>query len=262
MFNQTLKTNSMEKLGTIPEKTRTYFMLIFTKELIKHSTKDFHKLEHTIKKKGAEYIKEKDKKIKKLEEKRKIESRKKEREQYMQSLMHQFPRPDFEQELLGPAPSLFPKQPIQRTPQQIFPHLMQRPPISQPMNIIHPPLPPHLQYLRPIPTYVEIDLGKLQDLADDPNVKMIQCDGPDEPIVIRISQGMRSTNIILDRDEIDRILGAFSEKAKIPLHEGIFKIVVGRFSLSAIISSVVGSKFIINKMEIPPPMMAPFPPRY
>ena len=60
--------------------------------------------------------------------------------------------------------------------------------------------------------------------------------------------GVKKTNIVLDKEDIDQIIKAFSEKARIPIHGGILKMVVGRLVLSAIISEIIGSKFIIKKM--------------
>ena len=64
--------------------------------------------------------------------------------------------------------------------------------------------------------------------------------------------GTKKTNIILSREEVDQIIKKFSETTKIPIQEGIFKVVVGKLILSAIISEVIGSKFIIKKMMYAP----------
>ena len=42
----------------------------------------------------------------------------------------------------------------------------------------------------------------------------------------------------------------FSEAAKIPVHEGIFKVAIGKLVLSSIVSQIVGTKFIIKKMQM------------
>ena len=131
-----------------------------------------------------------------------------------------------------------------------------RPSIRPRKKILRVPktkLPPHLQYLKPTPTRgVEIDLGKLNDLAKDPMVKDIECNGSGKNVLVRGSMGEKKTSIILTREEIDEIIQRFSEISKIPTHEGFFKVVVGNFIFSAIISSVTGSKFIIKKMTYSP----------
>jgi type IV secretory pathway ATPase VirB11/archaellum biosynthesis ATPase len=113
-------------------------------------------------------------------------------------------------------------------------------------------LPPHLQYLRPIARDIKIDLEKLNSLIKDPAVKVIKCDGPDEHIFVSGSMGVKPTNTILSREEIDNVIKKFSEISKIPVQEGIYSVVVGRLILSAIISEVVGSKFMIKKMLYTP----------
>ena len=120
------------------------------------------------------------------------------------------------------------------------------------LRIPEPKLPPTLQYLKPTPTNIQIDLEKLNPLIKDSAVKTIECNGPDENIIVRGTMGTKRTNIILSEEEINQVMKKFSETKKIPLHEGIFRVVVGRLILSAIISDVIGSKFIIKKMMYAP----------
>lgn len=113
-------------------------------------------------------------------------------------------------------------------------------------------LPQTFQYLKPTPTNTEIDLGKLNAFVQDPLVKVIACNGPDENIVVHGSMGTKPTNIILKKEEIEEIIKRFAEAAKIPQDEGVFKAVFGKLILSAIISETVGSKFVIRKMMYAP----------
>ena len=97
-------------------------------------------------------------------------------------------------------------------------------------------------------------MGKLNPLIKDRVVRNIACNGPDKNIMVKGMMGRKITNIILSEEEINQTIKKFSEIAKIPVYEGIFKVAVGRLILSAIISKVVGSKFIIKKMmEYSPP---------
>jgi len=120
------------------------------------------------------------------------------------------------------------------------------------LRIPEPKLPPRLQYLRPTPTNIQIDLEKLNPLIKDPAVKIIECNGADEYITVKGTMGTKKTDIILNKDEINQIIRKFSETAKIPIQEGVFKVVVGQLILLAIISEVVDSKFIIKKMMYAP----------
>lgn len=109
-------------------------------------------------------------------------------------------------------------------------------------------LPQRLSYIKPIPTKKEIDLGKLNPLIQDPFVKEIECYGEDMHIIVRGNMGIKKTNIILEKSEIDEIIKKISEATKIPAAQGIYKVVVGRLIFFAIISEIIGSKFIIKKM--------------
>ena len=72
-------------------------------------------------------------------------------------------------------------------------------------------LSPRFQYLKPIPTKLEIDLGKLNPLIKDPLVKNIECLGPNQKIIVSGMMGRRKTDVTLSRDEIEQIIKKFSE---------------------------------------------------
>lgn len=122
------------------------------------------------------------------------------------------------------------------------------PPKKPVLRIPEPRLPETFSYLKPSPTKTEIDLGKLNPLIKDPLIKVIECNGPDEHVMVTGSMGTKPTGIILNKEEIDDIIIIFSDASKIPVHEGVFKVAIGRLILSAIVSEIVGSKFIIRKM--------------
>ncbi len=274
MFEDTIQKDSFDgKLENAPNKFKAYFLLLFTKELIKNSTDDFFRLKHSIRKKEIKIEKPKPKKPeevlpKKTKKDKEISKTKEEnKDPYYLSLMHRMPRPDFERELFEPPRQIFatPKKPApvkKPSVQPIHPRLQKPlpPPMPAPRKPLMPlripdqPLPYHLQYLQPYPTSVQIDLGKLEPLGQDPNVKTIECNGPDEQIIVKGTMGTKPTNFILNKEEIDELLQRFSEVAKIPLNEGVHKIVVGKYILSAIVSEIVGSKFIIRKMDPMSPM--------
>lgn len=116
-------------------------------------------------------------------------------------------------------------------------------------------LPQHLRYIKPEITPTKIDLGKLNPLINNPMIKTIECNGPNQRIIIR-DTSEKQTKIILTKKEIDEILEKFAKTAKIPIvSEGIFRVAVGRLVLSAIISKVIPSKFIIKKIKPSPVSM-------
>ncbi len=201
---------------------RAFFLLQFTRELIKQSgPTDVFELENILKKEDKELpqiIK------KKIHEKKKLSLITK-REVIFQgeSDLNQIQRP-----------------------------LMQRRSFPRVLRIPEPKLPPRFQYLRPTPTSVQIDLNKLNPLIKDPMVNSIECNGADENIVVKGNMGAKKTDIILDKQEINDVIKRFSEGTKIPIQEGIFKVAIGKLILSAIISDVISSKFIIKKMKYAP----------
>lgn len=118
--------------------------------------------------------------------------------------------------------------------------------------IPEPVLPDRLRYLKPLPTKIEVDLGKINNLIHDPVVRVIECNGSEEGLVINGPRGKKETSIVLTKEEINEIIKKFSEETKIPLQEGFFKVAFGRLIISAIYSESIGSKFIIKKMPYQP----------
>jgi hypothetical protein len=109
-------------------------------------------------------------------------------------------------------------------------------------------LPTQFQYLQPTPTNQEIDLAKLNPLIKDPRVKIIECSGPEQNIMVTGTMGTQKTGIIMNKEEISDVIERFSKISKIPVHEGVFKVVFGRFIFMAIVSEIIGSRFTLRKM--------------
>lgn len=128
---------------------------------------------------------------------------------------------------------------------------VQRRKLLSPLNIPEISLPLRLQYLKPTPDKLQIDLGKLNLLIKDPAVRSIECHGPGENIIVKGTMGTKPTAIILNKEDINFVIDAFSKVAKIPVQKGIFKVAAGNLVLSAITSEIISSKFIINKLIYP-----------
>lgn len=91
------------------------------------------------------------------------------------------------------------------------------------------------------------DYGKIGPLLGDPSVSTIECEGTGRSImVIRAGQRQR-TRIVLSEGEIRGTLDRVADEAHVPLLEGVFRASVSGFSINAVISEMIGSKFIIKK---------------
>jgi hypothetical protein len=225
------------------EDFKKKFLFIFTKELINNSgKKDMIKLQSIV------------------EEKRKIEIPIK--KEIPKQIIQIKPQPIFRREISEPQ-KIIPKkietrelavqQPIQiRRPAT-------RPTQNQILFIPEPTLPKHLEYLKPTASSpaenIEIDLGKLNPLLKDPAVKIIE-GSPDERVRVMGTMGTRYTDIFMSKEDIEIVINKFSELSKIPTIEGIYRVVVGNLNLSAIISEVIGSRFVIKKISSQQPQQA------
>jgi len=91
------------------------------------------------------------------------------------------------------------------------------------------------------------DYGKITPLLNDPSIYSIECSGAGKPLkIIRVGQ-RQITKIILNQAEIKDILEKIADAVHIPLLEGIFRAAVDNFSVSAVISEMIGSRFVIKK---------------
>ena len=89
--------------------------------------------------------------------------------------------------------------------------------------------------------------GKISPLLNDVSISTIECLGKDkELMIIRAGQKQR-TRIVLSADEIKEILSRVADEAHIPLLEGVFRASVSGFSMNAVISEIIGSRFVIKK---------------
>ena len=103
-------------------------------------------------------------------------------------------------------------------------------------------------------------LEKLNYLIRDPTIQTIDCPGAGKPITVNRSGLIQATGTILTKDEIQEIMRELSEKTKIPLTPGIFRVAYQNLIITAIISEFVGTRFIIQKGS-PQAMSPAFPPR-
>ncbi len=92
---------------------------------------------------------------------------------------------------------------------------------------------------------------KIKALLRNPAVTSVECSGPGKSLVVHEFNMLKSTQIILTKEEIDNILEDISKRTKIPLIKGVFKAAVDNIHISAIISDLAGSRFLIEKI---PPM--------
>jgi hypothetical protein len=112
-----------------------------------------------------------------------------------------------------------------------------------------PPSNPNISSIVPAPQPlpVNFDLGKINPFVYDNKITSIECPGPGKIVLIKAMGSVSTTNITLSDEEIKDVIVKFSQVAKIPLIEGVFKAAVGNLMITAVISGFVGSRFVITK---------------
>ena len=91
-------------------------------------------------------------------------------------------------------------------------------------------------------------LGKLDMFLNDINLTEIECPGPGKLILVKSFNRVSLTKLFLTQQEIHESIEKFSKAAKIPILGGLFKAAVGNFVMTAVVSEVVGTRFIIKKV--------------
>jgi len=153
-----------------------------------------------------------------------------------------------------PKPYVPPPQPVQPP--------VQPAPIQLPAQPAKPKFEELIPTLQIGPVTVEtlrlLGLEKLAFLLLDPSVLSVECPGPGKQILVNRANVTQLTNIFLTKEEIDTIIRILSEKTRIPLIIGVFKVAFGNFIITAVISEFVGTRFIIQKRQ--PPALLPVSP--
>jgi|SRR3989344_9203369 len=250
----------MQKSKTLinfSEEFKKYFLLKFTEQLIRNSgAKEIFELKSVLKK--QEQIREEQAKERVREVIKKIE-RKERGDEFFEKLIEKDKKAAELTLSVESIPSITKIQSQTKEIQSPNLHIIQKPKVlnvfqtAPAYGVLKIPdirLPPRLQYLRPYPTDIHIDLGKLNPLINDYSVISIECYGPSENIIVTGKMGRKKTNIILSKEDIGEIINKFSTTAKIPVQEGVFKVVVGTLIISAVIADIINTRFIIRKMPL------------
>jgi len=233
---------------------KKFFLLQFTQELIKRSvTKEMIDLFSAVKEEKKKKQKEIKKRIKEIEEPttKDFFDTKEWKTSITDKKLPKLTKPKHLQDLdkiQHPHKKVVPKFKPLPTPRQLIPPRARRK-FFQRLHIPETRLPPRLQYLRPTAKQMDIDLGRLNPLIRDPNVKVIESHGANTTLVVKGGMGTKKTKIMLTEDDINQIVQAISDETKIPVHEGVYRVAIGNIMFSAIISDIIGSKFIIKKIS-------------
>lgn len=97
----------------------------------------------------------------------------------------------------------------------------------------------------------EINFGVLILLIRDPSISYIECTGEEKNVIIRKGNSIFSTDIKLTKLEINDFVNSFSEKTRIPIVSGLLDARLGNLELSASLSEINSSTFILRKTNIP-----------
>ncbi len=120
-------------------------------------------------------------------------------------------------------------------------------PRPQPRRSLVPPQFPRQNASYQEPVVTQEDYGKITPLINDPSVQQIECAGAGKQIiVVRLGQ-KQITRITLNTGEISELVENISNKAHIPLLNGVFRAAVDHLLISAVVSEMIGTRFVIKK---------------
>ncbi len=122
-------------------------------------------------------------------------------------------------------------------------------PMPPPQRVAPSPMPPPIAQAPQIPmgTGLSQEYGKITPLLNDPSVSTIECNGFGKQLTVIRAGQKQITKIVLTAEEIKEILTKISDAVHIPLLEGVFRAAVDNFAVNAVISDMIGSRFVIKK---------------
>jgi len=92
-------------------------------------------------------------------------------------------------------------------------------------------------------------MEKIKRFLDDSLITEVECPGPGKFLLIHMGLNTKSTEILLDKSEVESVLNYFSKKSCIPRTGGIFKVIINNLVINAIDSDFGGKRFIITKIH-------------
>ena len=95
---------------------------------------------------------------------------------------------------------------------------------------------------------VKNHFGKIQQLINNKEINFIECNGPNKNVIIKKNNVRQQTSIVLNKEEIQEIIEEFLELAGISPQQGTIRAAFKNLMISGILSNVVDSKFIIQKV--------------
>ena len=105
-------------------------------------------------------------------------------------------------------------------------------------------------------------IERINRIFADPAVQSINCQGHNINILVSRLGAVQTTPISFTKEEIDDFMKNLSEKTRIPLLPGLFKVIFQNLIITAVISEFVGTKFIAERIisqQLPQsPAMAKF----
>ncbi|RMD67757.1 hypothetical protein D6817_00595 [Candidatus Pacearchaeota archaeon] len=94
------------------------------------------------------------------------------------------------------------------------------------------------------------EFGRLKPLLLDPSVISVECPGAGKPIIVNRAGQLQTTQLTLTKEEINTILDNISKKTKIPIIPGLFKAAFGDYIVTAVISEVADTRFLVQKRYV------------
>lgn len=93
-------------------------------------------------------------------------------------------------------------------------------------------------------------MDALNPILADPSIQSINCPGPEKYLLITKGGMVQSSNMRFAAGDINNFMKDISQKTRIPLLPGLFKVAYGNYIITAVISEFIGTKFVIEKKPL------------
>lgn len=90
--------------------------------------------------------------------------------------------------------------------------------------------------------------AEIMKIMSDPRVNILECPGPNKFLLVKTATRIMMTKIKLSEEQIKYVVEKFSLETKIPIIGGLFRAMKDNLIITAVISEIAGSRFIIKKV--------------
>jgi len=94
-------------------------------------------------------------------------------------------------------------------------------------------------------------IDRINRIFFDQAIQLLNCPGANKNILITRAGMVQATRMFFSEEEIKEFMRDLSEKTRIPIVPGLVKIMFQNYIITAVVSDILGTKFLIERRQLP-----------